>query len=138
MARKTSVKKPVRGRDLVQPAQTVTLDGKTYPLKWGNKQARVTEQVYEEQYGRDVEYMEIMLELQRQKHRALQACVYGALIAGGCDMDWETFDQLFTYDAIDQLRETIQKAVLDTLPDPEMLGNSAATPGTEVPSPGRG
>ena len=113
----------VRGRDLVQPAQTVTLDGVTYQLKWGNRQARITEQVYEEQYGRDVDYMEIMSELQRQKHRAIEACVYGALIAGGADMDWETFDELFAYDAIDALRELVRQSVLATLPDPGAVGN---------------
>ncbi len=116
-------KKPVRGRDLVQPAQTVTLDGVTYKLKWGNKQARITEQVYEEQFGRDVEYMAIMSELQRQKHRAIQACVYGALVAGGADITWDTFDETFTLDAIDQLREVVKQAILDTLPDPDMVGN---------------
>lgn len=116
-------KKTVRGRDLVQPAQTVTLEGVTYKLKWGNKQARVTEQVYEEQFGRDVEYMEIMQELQKQKHRAIQACVYGALIAGGAEMDWDKFDEIFTLDAIDQLREVVKQAILDTLPDPDTMGN---------------
>ncbi len=132
-------KKPVRGRDLVQPAQTVTLSGVTYQLKWGNKQARVTEQVYEEQFGRDVEYMEILSELQRQKHRAIQACIYGALIASGGSMDWDTFDELFSYDCIDQLREVVTKAVLDTLPDPDSPGNPSATPNPETaPSPGRG
>lgn len=113
----------VRGHDLVQPAQTVTMDGTTYRLKWGNKQARITEEVYEQQFGMDVEYMQIMSELQRQKHRALQACVYGALIAGGADMDWETFDELFSYDCIDQLRDAVRDAILDTLPDPKQQGN---------------
>ena len=117
------IEKVVRGRDLIAPAQSVTLDGKTYTLKWGNRQARYTEMVYEEQYGRDAEYMEILSELQRQKHRAIEACVYGALRAGGCDMDFETFDDLFTYDSIDQLRDVIQKSVISTLPDPEQLGN---------------
>lgn len=115
--------KIIRGRDLVQPAQSVTLDGVTYQLKWGNKQARITEQVYEEQYGIDAEYMQIMLELQQQKHRAIQACIYGAMRAGGADMDWDTFDELFTYDCIDQLRDVVRKAVLDTLPDPQQQGN---------------
>lgn len=113
----------VRGRDLVQPAQTVTLDGVQYHLKWGNKQARITEQVYEEQYGRDVEYMQIMADLKREKHRAMEACIYGAMIAGGAQMDFDTFEELFTYDAIDQLRDTVRQSVLDTLPDPAMAGN---------------
>ena len=38
-------------------------------------------------------------------------------------MDFETFDDLFTYDSIDQLRDVIQKSVISTLPDPEQLGN---------------
>lgn len=117
------MEKVVRGRDFVAPAQTITLDGQTYTLKWGNRQARYTEMVYEEQYGRDAEYMEILSELQRQKHRAIEACGYGALRAGGCFMDFETFDDLFTYDSIDQLRDVIQKSVISTLPDPEQLGN---------------
>lgn len=113
----------MRGRDLVQPAQTVTLDGVQYRLKWGNKQARITEQVYEEQYGRDVEYMQIMEDLKKQKHRALEACIYGAMIAGGAEMDFDRFDELFSYDAIDQLRDVVRQSVLDTLPDPKTVGN---------------
>lgn len=113
----------VRGRDLVQPAQMVTLDGVQYRLKWGNKQARITEQVYEEQYGRDVEYMQIMADLKMQKHRALEACIYGAMIAGGAQMDFDRFEELFTYDSIDQLRDVVRQSVLDTLPNPKMVGN---------------
>lgn len=132
----------VRGRDLAQPAQTITLNGVQYPLKWGNMQARVAETVYEEQYGRDVDYMVILSELQLQKHRAIQACIYGALIAGGASMSWEDFDETFSYAAIDQLREAALKAILDTLPAPGTLGNGPATPGetTEETTdiPGRG
>ncbi len=132
----------VRGRDLAQPAQTVTLSGVQYLLKWGNMQARIAENVYEEQYGRDVDYMVILTELQQQKHRAIQACIYGALIAGGASMPWEEFDETFSYAAIDQLREAALKAVLDTLPEPGTLGNAPATPGetteTTTDIPGRG
>lgn len=112
-----------RGRDLVAPAQTVTLNGITYQLKWCNKQARITEDVYADQMGRDVSYMEILQDLEKRKHRAMQACIYGALIAGGAVMTWEEFDASFNYLAIDQLRDAVRQAVLDTLPDPETSGN---------------
>lgn len=112
-----------RGRDLVAPAKSVTLNETTYPLVWGNKQARISEDVYADQFGRDVSYMEILQDLEKRKHRAMQACVYGALIAGGATMSWADFDANFTYLAIDQLRDAVRDAVLATLPDPETSGN---------------
>lgn len=123
MAVSKKAKKPVRGRDLAQPARSVTLDGVTYPLVWCNKQARITEQVYETQYGIDADYLTIVQELSRLKFRALEACVYGALRAGGAEMTFETFDGLFSFASIDQVREMVQQSVADSLPDPEQLGN---------------
>lgn len=113
----------VKGRDLAAPAQTVTLDGVQYQLKWGNKCARIAEDIYEEEFGRNVDYMHILVDLQMNKHRAVQACVFGALRAGGADMSWDEFDEKFTLDSIDQLREEVQKSVVAMLPDPELQGN---------------
>ena len=108
-----------RGQDIASPVQTVTLDGTTYQLKFSNKSARIAEDIYNEQYGRDVNYLDILKEMAAFKHRALLAVVYGALIAGGAQMTYDEFEDAFTYDSIDALRDAIKKGVFDALPEPE-------------------
>ena len=109
----------IKGQDMAAPVKTVTLEGKTYQLAFNNKSARLAEDVYNEQYGRDVNYLEILKDMAAFKHRALLAVIYGALIAGGAEMDYETFESAFTYDAIDGLRDIIKKGVFDALPEAE-------------------
>lgn len=109
--------KPVRGQDMAAPVQAVTLSGVRYPLKWCNRTARLAEDVYEDVYGRDADYMQILRDLTQHKYRALQACVYAAMIAGGAEMTFEDFDAAFSYDSIDGVREQVQNAVLRMLPD---------------------
>ena len=107
----------MRGQDIAAPVKTVTLEGKTYELVFSNKAARIAEDVYNDQYGRDANYLEILKDMAAMKHRALLAVVYGALIAGGGDMTYDAFEEAFTYDCIDALREIIRKGVFEALPE---------------------
>lgn len=111
-----NVQKQQRARDISAPIQFITLDGQRYKLAFTNRAARVTEDVYEQIYGRDVGYADILKALTHFKYKAVMAVFYGALIAGGAEMDWETFDNLFKLDSIEGIREIIVQGVVDALP----------------------
>lgn len=119
--------KTQRARDIGAPIQHITLDGQRYMLTFSNKAARVAEDVYEQIYGLDVGYADILKSLAQFKYKAVMAVFYGALIAGGADMDWQTFDELFKLDSIDGIRELIVKGVVDALPK-EGSGEDTANP----------
>lgn len=107
----------MRGQDFSAPVKTVTLGGSTYDLVFSNRAARIAEDVYADQFGRDVNYLEILREMARFKHRALLAIVYGALIAGGNTMSYDDFEASFTYDSLDFLRDAIKDGVFGSLPE---------------------
>lgn len=111
--------KKVRGRDVSAPEQHVELGGHKYTLVYSNRAARVAEDVYEQQYGRDMGYYDIIAEMAARKHRAIMAIVYGAVIAGGAELSWEDFDRDFTLAAIDAVRDAVQARVLESLPQPD-------------------
>ena len=67
-------------------------------------------------YEAQVGYTEILKALANFKYKAVMAVFYGALIAGGAEMDWETFDNLFKLDSIEGIREIIVQGVVDALP----------------------
>lgn len=119
--------KTQRARDIGAPVRHITLDGQRYTLTFSNKSARVAEDVYEQIYGLDVGYTDILKSLAQFKYKAVMAVFYGALIAGGADMDWQTFDELFKLDSIDGIREIIVKGVVDALPK-ENGGEDTANP----------
>lgn len=67
-------------------------------------------------YEAQVGYTEILKALSNFKYKAVMAVFFGALIAGGAEMDWETFDNLFKLDSIEGIREIIVQGVVDALP----------------------
>ena len=67
-------------------------------------------------YEAQVDYTEILKALSNFKYKAVMAVFFGALIAGGAEMDWETFDNLFKLDSIEGIREIIVQGVVDALP----------------------
>ncbi len=116
-----------RGRDIAAPEMTVTLNGTRYVLKFNNKAARVCEDVYAEQYGRDVGYYAILKEASRFMHRALMALYYGALIGGGADVSWAQFDEQFTISEIEGVSEALMRAIAQALPEHDAK-NALSTP----------
>ena len=45
-----------RGRDMSAPVEFITLNGTQYKTVYNNQTARIAEDVYEQQYGKDVGY----------------------------------------------------------------------------------
>jgi hypothetical protein len=68
-----------------------------------------------------------MQELAGQKYRALQAIMYGAMVAGGSDITWDEFDAKFKTTSLGGFAELIQQATLDTMPEDDGK-NPEATP----------
>lgn len=105
-----------RGRDVSAPITHITLNGTRYKLAFTNMAARVAEDVYEQQYGQDVGYADILAALSKFKYKAVMAILYGTLIAGGTSMSWDEFDATFKLDSIDGIRDIIIKGIADSLP----------------------
>ena len=103
-------------REYLKPRRTfcVDVDEKGNAPVPGMLVTRVVE--LRDEYGRDVGYTEILKALANFKYKAVMAVFYGALIAGGAEMDWETFDNLFKLDSIEGIREIIVQGVVDALP----------------------
>ena len=118
-----------RGRDMSAPVEFITLNGTQYKTVYNNQTARIAEDVYEQQYGKDVGYGEILKGIAKGKYSAIMALFYAAIISGGAQLSWEDFDAQFHLDSIEGVREIIARAVQKTLPDvPEQED-------TESPSP---
>ncbi len=117
--RKQAVKAKQRGRDVAAPVKSLTLQGETYTLAFTNRAARVAEDVYEQVYGRDVGYGDILSFLARGKYGAIMAVLYGALVAGGADMNFEEFDERFHLDSVPAVRDILAQGVMESMPVPE-------------------
>ena len=117
-----------RGRDMSAPITHITLNGTRYKLAFTNMAARVAEDVYEQQYGQDVGYADILAALTKFKYKAVMAMLYGALIAGGTSMSWDEFDAAFKLDSIDGIRDIILKGVVDSLPKADEAKDEAENP----------
>lgn len=122
MSEKQSVKKtvkssvPMKGRDMAAPVKDITIKGIVYPLKFNNYSARLAEDVYEDQYGKDKNYTDILQELSRGKYRAIMAVFFGAMVSGGHSMSWADFDEQFKLDSISGIKEVIAKGIVQALP----------------------
>ena len=127
----------MKGRDISAPVQHVVFNGQRYPMIFNNRAARITEDVYSDQYGREVGYYTVLNEVAIPKHRAIMAVVYAGIVAAGADISREEFDENFKLTDIEGVTEAIRKGVLESLPDEDPEGedpeskNAAATP-TEV------
>ena len=117
-----------RGRDMSAPITHITLNGTRYKLAFTNMAARVAEDVYEQQYGQDVGYADILTALTKFKYKAVMAMLYGAMIAGGTSMSWDEFDAAFKLDSIDGIRDIILKGVADSLPKADEAQDEAENP----------
>lgn len=116
---KPAAKKPIQtGRDLAQSIKHLTIEGVRYELKFNNKSARITEDVYANEYGRDIGYFSIMDEAANHRHSALMAIYYGALVAGGSAMTWEEFDENFKLAGIEGVADVLRAGLKESLPTP--------------------
>ena len=109
-------KAELRGRDVHAPVEFVVLNGVQYKTVYNNRTARIAEDVYEQQYGKDVGYGQILQDVARGKYSAVMAMFYASIISAGTDMSWDEFDAAFNLDSIPGVREIIAGAVAKSLP----------------------
>ena len=134
--RKKAPVAPVRGRDVDAPVKYVTFDGQRYPMVFNNRAARITEDIYEEKYGRDIGYYGVLAEVEIPKHRAIMAMVYASIAASGAEISWEDFEANFKLTDIEGVAQAIQAGVIQSLPDEDPDAdpdekNAKATPTEE-------
>ena len=121
----------IRGRDIGAPIEHVEFRGVRVPIKFNNRAARIAEDVYASEYGRDLGYYDIIAEVAVPKHRAIMAVVYGGMVAAGSDVTWEDFDEHFRLTDVPGVSEAILRGTMASLPtdDPDDDGkNLKATP----------
>lgn len=108
----------IKGRDISRPIDSMELDGQTYPLAFDMAAFRVAEDVYELQYGRNLNFADIVAQLAAGKIGAIMAVLYGALLSGGHKITWAEFYNMFRIINIpgvkDKLMENIKKALPET------------------------
>lgn len=138
-ARKTTARK-VKGRDVAAPVRHIRWGGRSYPLIINNRTARICEDIYAEVYGKpEMGYYDILNELSIPKHRALMAMTYAAITAAAKDdaPSWEDFDENFQLTDIEGMREALQAAVVESLPEPEEGDEkNGRAPGDPTDTPG--
>lgn len=107
----------MKGRDVAAPVEYIQYDGKRYPMKFNNRAARITEDIYADKYGRDIGYYAIISEVAIPKHRAIMAMTYAGIVAAGADIAWEDFEENFKLTDIEGVSQAIHKGVMQSLPD---------------------
>lgn len=115
-------KENLRGADISRPMDHIELAGESYPLAFDLASMRVAEDVYELQYGRNLNFADIVRHLAAGKLGAVMAVLYGALLSGSRDnaekepMTWAEFSEKFKLTSIPGVRELLMKNVQAALP----------------------
>lgn len=119
-------KSEVRGADISRPIDRIELGGKEYPLAFDHACMRVAEDVYELQYGRNVNFADILRYLAAGKLGAIMAILYGALLSGAAahgeeaePMTWREYADQFKLTSIQAVRELLMRRVKESLPEAE-------------------
>ena len=107
----------MKGRDVAAPVEYIQYNGKRYPMKFNNRAARITEDIYADKYDRDIGYYAIISEVAIPKHRAIMAMVYAGIVAAGADVTWEDFEENFKLTDIEGVSQAIHKGIMQSLPD---------------------
>lgn len=118
----------LKGRDISRPMDHIELNGVEYPIAFDMASMRVAEDVYELQYGRNLNFADIVRHLMAGKIGAIMAILYGALLSGakahgGEPMTWAAFADSFRLTSIPYIRDKLMKSVTEALPKAE--GNEA-------------
>ena len=114
----------VRAVDISRPTDHLELDGVDYPLGFDLACMRVAEDVYELQYGRNVNFAAIVMHLAAGKLGAIMAILYGALLSGAKahkvePLTWEEFTEKFRLTSIPAVKELLMEKVKEALPKAE-------------------
>lgn len=117
----------IRAADITRPTDHLEMDGKTYPLTFDLECMRVAEEVYELQYGRNLNFAIIVLHLAAGKLGAVMAVLYGALLSGARanhtePMTWAEFAEKFRLTSIPAVKDLLLAKVKEALPKAEGEG----------------
>lgn len=112
----------IRGRDLSRPIDHIELGGENYPVAFDMAAMRVAEDVYELQYGRNLNFADIIRHLAAGKIGAVMAVLYGALLSGakangGKPLTWAEFSEKFRLTSIPGISELLMERVKESLPE---------------------
>lgn len=139
MAAKKTVNKTQRGRDLAGSYVDFEYCGKSYRLVANNHSAMLTEAIYEEKFGRDMGFYDILAELQVPKHRAIMAFIYGMLSDTDPSVTWDDFVKNFKLTDITEFARLLAKLVTENMPKVENDDDgNPTTEGETTISPGLG
>lgn len=111
--------KPARGRSLDAPMTSMMFDGQEYPLRFDLNAFRIAEDVYDEEYGKDLNFAQIAAQLGKGRLGAIMAVFYAGMRSAGAEITWANFAAVFQLTDIPGVREKLIEMVADALPDPE-------------------
>lgn len=114
----------VMGRDISRPIDHLELGGESFPLAFDMNAMRVAEDVYELQYGRNLNFADIVRHLAAGKIGAVMAVLFGALLSGakahgGEPMTWAVFAEKFRLTSIPGIQELLMRNIREALPKVE-------------------
>ena len=114
-----------KGRDISAPIDHLELGDEAFPLVFDNEAVRVAEDVYELQYGRNLNFADIVRHLGAGKLGAIMAILYGALLSGAKASDtkkltWKEFAEKFRLTSIPGIRELLMDNIQKALPEVEV------------------
>ena len=117
-----SEKREVRGADVSSPIAQIRLDGADMPLKFDLNAFRVAEDIYEIEYGRDLNFARIITQLSAGKLGAVMAVLYGALVSAAKDrgekpMTWAEYAGKFRLESIPGVTEMLMEKVAEAMPE---------------------
>lgn len=118
----------IRGADVSSPIARVTLDGEEFPLKFDLNAFRVAEDIYELEYGRDVNFARIIQQLANGKLGAVMAVLYGGICSAAAEkgqkaLRWGEFAEKFRLDSIPGVTEMLMQKVAEAMPEVDKAGN---------------
>lgn len=110
-------KAEIKARDISRPVDSMELDGQSYALAFDLNAFRVAEDVYELQYGRNLNFGDIAQHLATGRIGAIMAVLYGALLSGGLQITWGEFCKKFKLVDIPGVKEKLVDNVRKALPE---------------------
>lgn len=117
----------MRGKDVDAPTSEMTLGGEKMPLRFDMETMRIAEDVYEQYFGRNANFADILQYLAMGKIGGIMAILYGALRSAGAEIAWRDFTAAFRLTDVPGVREQLQQQMLAAMP-PVSKGDKKGDP----------
>ena len=110
--------------NLMTNQQNVTLaSGKSYRMRFDFRMLAEVENAYLAQYGRRMDVPAFIAELSAGSTIAIAIGAYAAMISAGLKLGWDIFwNEIFTFDNYDALRDGVVAGVSGMMPEPQETG----------------